>query len=176
MKAVVIYRSKTGYVKKYAEWIAKRLQADIYEESKVTIDKVMNYDTVIYGGGLYAGGINGVKFITRNLEKLSGKKLVVFASGATPPRESDIIVVRDKNFTQEQLKHIKFYYLRGGFDYSRLKPVDKLLMNFLKMTLKRKKEPTADDRGMLEAYNKPIDFTREKNIDELVKYVMPDNK
>lgn len=45
------------------------------------------YDTVIYGGGLYASGINGVKLITKNLDKLKNKKVIVFATGATPTRQ-----------------------------------------------------------------------------------------
>lgn len=170
MRSVVIYKSKSGFVKKYAEWIAEKLSADIFEASNVTIDTLTSYDTVIYGGGLYAVGINGIKLITRNLEKLKGKKIVVFASGATPSREEAINEVRNKNFTVEQQKHIKFFYMRGGFDYSKLNPIDKVLMTLLKLKLKRKTELTADEKGMLTAYNKPVDFTQKKNIDEIISY------
>ena len=31
MKALVIYTSQTGFTKKYAEWIAKRLKADLLD-------------------------------------------------------------------------------------------------------------------------------------------------
>ena len=94
------------------------------------------YDTVIYGGGLYVVGINGVKFITKNLDKLNDKKVVVFATGASPFREKAINEVRNKNFTSEEQKYIKFFYLRGGFDYSKLKPFDKVLMTLLKWKIK----------------------------------------
>jgi menaquinone-dependent protoporphyrinogen IX oxidase len=171
LKNIVIYKSKSGFVKKYAEWIAAELAADLFEASEVTIDKLAAYDTVIYGGGLYAVGINGVKFITRNLDKLKGKKVVVFASGATPPREEAIHEVRNRNFSVEQQQRIRFFYLRGGFDYDKLKPVDKVLMTLMKWKLKGKKELVADERGMLAAYDHPADFTRKKNIDELIAYV-----
>jgi menaquinone-dependent protoporphyrinogen IX oxidase len=173
MKTIVIYKSKTGFVKKYAEWIAKELSTDIFEASKVTVNMLSSYDTVIYGGGLYAVGINGVKLITQNLDKLVGKKVVVFATGASPFREEVISKVRNKNFTSEQQKHIRFFYLRGGFDYSKLKPFDKVLMTLLKWKMKSKnrKELTPDERGMQAAYDKPVDFTRKRNIDELISYV-----
>lgn len=171
MKTIVIYKSKSGFVKRYAEWIAAELGADLFEASKVTIGKLAAYDTVIYGGGLYISGINGVKFITRNLDKLNGKKVVVFATGATPSREADLQEVRTKNFTAEELQKIKFFYLRGGFDFNKLSIIDKVLMTLLKFKLKRKKQPTADERGMLAAYGQPVDFTRKKNIDELIAYV-----
>lgn len=171
MKTVVIYKSKTGFAKKYAEWIAEELSADIFDGSKINANMLTAYDTVIYGGGLYAVGINGVKYITQNLNKLKDKKIVVFATGASPAREDAISEVRDKNFTSEEQKYIQFFYLRGGFDYSRLKPFDKVLMTLLKWKLKRKKELTSDERGMLASYDKPVDFTRKKNIDKIIDYV-----
>lgn len=134
---------------------------------------LMAYDTVIYGGGLYAVGINGVELITQNLDKLKGKKVVVFATGASPSREEVISEVRNKNFTSEQQKHIRFFYLRGGFNYRKLKAFDKMLMTLMKwkIKMKRKTELTPDERDLLAAYDKPVDFARKKNIDEIISYV-----
>ena len=171
MKTVVIYRSKSGFVKQYAEWIAQELAADIFEASKFAADKLAIYDTVIYGGGLYAVGINGVKLITKNLDKLKGKKVVVFASGASAANEAVISEVRDKNFTAEQQQEIRFFYLRGGFDFHKLTPIDKVLMRIMRWMLKRKKELTLDEKGMLAAYKQPVDFTKKKNIAELISFV-----
>lgn len=171
MKTIVVYKSKSGFAKKYAQWIAEELSADLFEASKVTGDTLSAYDTVIYGGGLYAVGINGVKLIKQNLDKLKGKKVVVFATGASPFREEVISEVRNKNFTSEQQEHIRFFYLRGGFDYSKLTPFYKVLMSLMKWMLKRKKELTPDERGMLSAYDKPKDFTSKKNIDEMIAYI-----
>ncbi|MBU3159195.1 flavodoxin domain-containing protein [Clostridium frigoris] len=171
MKTVVIYKSKTGFTKKYAEWIAKALLADIFDVSKVDINVVTDYDTVIYGGSLYAVGIIGVKYITQNLNKLKGKKIVVFATGASPSSEGVISEVKNKNFTLEEQKHVQFFYLRGGFDYSKIKLLDKVLMTLLKWKIKMKKELTPEARGMLAMYDNPVDFTRKKNIDEIITYV-----
>lgn len=171
MKTMVIYKSKTGFAKKYAQWIAEELSADIFDVSKVTIDMLSDYETIIYGGGLYAIGINGIKIITKNMDKLKNKKIVVFATGVSPSRSSDIEKVRDINFNPEQQKNIKFFYLRGGFDYSRLSALDKVLMTFLKWKIKCKKELTPDEKGMLAIYNKPVDYTLKKNISEIVSYV-----
>jgi hypothetical protein len=77
---------------------------------------------------------------------------------------------QDQNFTPEQQKQMSFFYLRGGFDYNKLKPVDKVLMTLLKWKLKRKKVLTPDERGMLNAYVMPLDATRKKNIEELIAF------
>ena len=174
MKTIVIYKSKTGFTKKYANWIAEELKADIYEASKVNINMLSDYDTIVFGGGLYAVGINGVKFITENIEKLKDKKIVVFATGASPSREEVINEVRDQNFTKEQQEYIKFFYARGGFNYKELNLFDKLLMNFLKMKIKRKnpEELTNDEKGMLAIYDKGADYTKKSNIEPLIEYVL----
>jgi len=173
MKIIVVYKSKTGFTKKYAKWIAGDLHADIFEVSKVTINKLIEYDTIIYGGSLYAVGINGVKLITQNINKLKDKKVVVFATGASPSRDDVVNEVRNKNFTKEQKEHIKFFYLRGGFNYSKLNPFDKILMLLLKWKIKNKKkeELTNDEIGMLAIYDKPMDFTMKKNIERIITYV-----
>jgi len=173
MKIIVVYKSKTGFTKKYAKWIAGDLHADIFEVSKVTINKLIEYDTIIYGGSLYAVGINGVKLITQNINKLKDKKVVVFATGASPSREDVVNEVRNKNFTKEQQEHIKFFYLRGGFNYNKLNPFDKILMLLLKWKIKNKKkeELTNDEIGMLAIYDKPMDFTMKKNIERIITYV-----
>lgn len=171
MKVLVIYKSKTGFAKRYAEWIAEEVHGDIAEYSTVTTDMFNAYDAIIYGGGLYAVGINGVKLITKNLDKLTGKKVVVFATGASPSREKTLNEVRNKNFTPEQQKTIQIFYLRGGFDYNKLRPFDKILMTLLKWNMKRKKELTPDERGLLASYDNPVDFTKKDNIREIVSYI-----
>lgn len=171
MKAVVIYASKSGFTKKYAEWISKEVNADLFELKNVKADILTEYDTVIYGGGLYAVGINGIKFIKNNMDKLIGKKVAIYTTGATPYRDETVNEVRDINFTVEEQKHIRFFYMRGGFDYNKLKPIDKVLMTLLKLKIKLKKNRIADEKGMLAAYDVPVDFTREKNIKELIEYI-----
>ncbi|MCR4429667.1 MAG: flavodoxin domain-containing protein [Tepidanaerobacteraceae bacterium] len=171
MKTIVIYKSKTGFTKKYAEWIAEELSADIFEASRVSADMLEAYDIVIYGGGLYAVGINGVKLITKNLDRLHGKKVVVFATGMSPRREETIAEIRSRNFTSEQLKTIRFFYLRGGFDYGKLKPFDRILMTLLKWKIQMKKELTPDEKGMLAVYDRPADFRRKEDIGEIISHV-----
>jgi len=57
MKTLILYKSKTGYTKKYGEWIKDELSADCFEVSTINSSILDNYDTIIYGGGLYEHGI-----------------------------------------------------------------------------------------------------------------------
>jgi menaquinone-dependent protoporphyrinogen IX oxidase len=56
-KALVLYFSKYGSTKKYAEWIASELNGDIYNIKKFNQNSLKEYDTIILGSGLYAGKI-----------------------------------------------------------------------------------------------------------------------
>ncbi len=107
------------------------------------------------------------------MDRLKGKRIAVFASGASPYRESVIKEVTEKNFTPQMMEQIRFFYLRGGFDFDKLKPVDKVLMTLLKMKMKRKKKEDLlpDEVGMLAAYAHPADFTNRDKIGELALYV-----
>ena len=89
MKTIVIYKSKTGFTRKYAELITEELSADIFDVSKVNDSMLSAYDTIIYGGSLYASGITGVKYIKQNLHKLKDKKVIVFATGASLPAKKN---------------------------------------------------------------------------------------
>ena len=60
MKTIVVYRSKYGSTKAYAEWISEALGCEMIEFKEAKIEQLMKYDTIIYGGGLYAEMINGV--------------------------------------------------------------------------------------------------------------------
>lgn len=171
MKTAVIYKSKTGFTETYAKWIAEELTADLMKTDDISIDDLSEYDAVICGGGLYASGIGGVKLITKNMDKLKDKKIAVFGVGATPPREKDINEVVSSNFTDEQLKQIRFFYLRGGFDYDKLSPFLKVVMTLFRLKLHSIKKKDPDARGMLASYEKPTDFTRKKNIDPLIEYM-----
>ena len=171
MKTAVIYKTCSGFTKKYAEWIAEELAADIFDVSAIAAKNLENYDNIVYGGSLHMAGIIGLKFIKKNLNKLKDKKVVVFATGASPAKEEVLREVANKNFTQEEQKHIKFFYLRGGFDFNKLNSFDKFLMTMLKWMLKRKKELTADERNLLSAYDEPVDYTNKKDIEELINHI-----
>lgn len=170
MKVVVVYRSISGFTRRYAGWIAEELKADLFDAGEASLDRLLGYDLIIFGGSLHATGINGVAVIKDNLARLVEKKIIIFMVGASPSREGLVEEVRDANFTPAQRQGIAFFYLRGGFDYSKLDLTNKALMTLLKVKLSLKSERTPDEKGMLAAYDKPLDCTRRENIKALVDH------
>ncbi|HOE56241.1 MAG TPA: flavodoxin domain-containing protein [Bacillota bacterium] len=53
-KAIVIYKSKTGFTEKYANWIADDLQCDIVCLEEFNAAEISRYSIVVFGGGMHA--------------------------------------------------------------------------------------------------------------------------
>ena len=170
MRSVVIYSSQTGHTAKYARWIADELGADKFEASDITRKRLRGYDLVIYGGWLHAGKVKGLGLIKRNLSMLREKRVAVFATGAMPGRPEEIDEVLKRNFSPDERKFIRFFYLRGGFDFSKLNPRIRLVMRVLKFILEKKKNPTQDEINMINAFRNPVDFTRKADIAPIISF------
>lgn len=169
----VIFKSKYGHTKQYAEWISEELCCDLYEGSEVSAEKMLEYDTIVYGGGLYASGILGVDLITKNYSRLKEKNITVFTVGlADPEIKSQFEPIIKKNFTEEMQNKIKVFHLRGGINYKELGIVHKAMMAALKSMVKNKKEEefTDEDRVMLETYGDKIEFMDKETIEPIVSY------
>ncbi|MCL1981945.1 MAG: flavodoxin domain-containing protein [Clostridiales bacterium] len=168
-KVAVIFKSVYGTTKQYAQWIAEELDASLFEASSVKPDCLMDYDVVIYGGGLYAGGIIGAKLVAEN----PCKSLVVFTVGLATPETTDYSDILAMNFTTEKLTDTKMFHLHGGMDYGKLKITHKAMMALKKRETEKTPlaERTDDGRQLLETYGGRVDFVNREAINPLVDYV-----
>lgn len=173
-KVAVIFKSEHGSTKKYAEWIANEVNADLFKYSEIKTEDLSKYDTIVFGGGLYASGINGISTITKNFQILKNKNVIIFTVGLASTDDKEIFKpILEKNFTEEMREKMKFFHLRGGIDYKRLNFIHKSMMAMLKKMVAKKKpeELTEEDKMMLDTYGDKVDFTDIKTIEPLVLYV-----
>ncbi len=168
-KTIVIYKSKTGFTEKYANWIADELSCDAVCLEKFNIKDVANYDIVIFGGGTYAGRINGLKSIKNNMSLLKGKKVIVFATGATPPIPEEIERIRKGNIPSDS--GIEFFYFQSGINYERMQGMDRLLMGMFKAVLKNKKDKSDIEKGASDAIQDSYDCSDRSQIEPLCNYI-----
>ena len=128
-KVLLIYKSNTGFTKKYAQWIQEELNCSAIELKDANISEVTKYDIVIFGGGIHANKINGIKFIKNNLELFKNKHLIIFATGATPASAVEEVKEFERvNIPNES--NISFFYFQSGMNYIDMRINDKLIMNF----------------------------------------------
>lgn len=173
MSSIVVYKSKYGSTKAYAEWIAEELGCKTVNAKEVKIEDLLEYDTIVYGGGLYAEVIAGVNLITKNIEKLKGKKIAVYSTGITPLdcREYYDGEVLDKNFKGNSRDHIKVFNFMGRMILSELTPVHRAAIKTLKKIMSAKENPTEMEKLLIKLCDADGDFTDKNAIYELVDYV-----
>lgn len=177
MKIVVIYESKYGTTKKYAEWIADALSCDLFERKSIAPSKLADYDTIIYGGGLYAGGVSGIGLLTKNFNMICEKHIVLFTCGLADPTDlENVSHIREglsKILSKEMQEKIKIFHLRGGIDYSKLHFIHKSMMAMLHTMIKKKDYDSLrnEDKEMLATYGQAVDFTDKESISPIIAYV-----
>ena len=177
MNAVVIYKSKYGSTKSYAQWIGDELKCPVFDAKSVSLDDILKYDTIIYGGGLYAEVINGVHFITKNFQKLSDKKIVVYSTGITPIEYRDYYdkLVLDKNFKPEIRDKIKVFNFLGKMVVDELSLVHKTALKTLKKIMSSKENPSDMEKLLIDLCDVDADLTDKDSISDLIAYVKEAN-
>lgn len=166
----VIYKSNYGATRQYAYWIAEELDAELLERKLVSPDQLDKYDYIVYGGGLYASGINGVDLVTKN----NINNLVIFTVGLANPETTDYTDIINSNISKELQNNIKIFHLRGGMDYNELGLVHRGMMAMMKkMTIDKKSEDqlTDEDKVFLQSYGNKVDFSDKSTILPLIDYV-----
>ena len=175
-KTLVIYHSKYGHTKKYAEWLSEELGANIYNGNELNISILKDYSAIIVGSSLYAGSNKGARLIAKNFEQLRDKKVALFTVGMFDTNSAqnvlDINKELDKVITPEIREKIKIFHLRGGIDCENLSLPHKVMMKFAHSALSKKPESelTDGDKDFLEIYGKKIDFSDKKMLEPIVKF------
>lgn len=171
MKTIVIYNSQTGFTKRYAQWIAQKTNADCIEYGKAKNMNLDSYDTVVFGGWAVAGSISKLKWFKKNISRWSGKKLVVFCVGASPIENPEIELTLPKNFTDEELKVVRWFYCPGGLDYDKMPVTSKTMMKMFVKALNSKKNKTEDDMEQIKMMSSSYDISDIKYIDPIIEYL-----
>ena len=172
--AIVVYKSKYGSTEKYAGWIAEDAGADLRKAGEADLKLLLKYDMIIYCGGLYAGGILGFSRLKRLFGRLTGRRILVVAVGATSEGDKARKEIEEKNLTPEMKGKVPLFLLRGGLNYPKMNPLDRFLMFFLVRSA-RSQDPAAmnnETKGLIATYGKTVDFTNRKTITPVVEWVM----
>lgn len=168
-KILVTYGSCYGTTKQYASWIAEALGAQLADIKSLSADSVKDYALVIHGGGLYAGGISGLKRMLR----YKPSALLIFTVGLADPEITDYQGIKQMHFSQEELSSVTFFHLRGGIDYKKLSLLHKFMMFIMKRhseknTSSLSPKAMAERQLFLDTYGKAISFVDKATIEPLL--------
>ncbi len=172
MKIAVIYKSKTGFTKQYAEWIAEDLNCECLDFEKLNKAALGAYDYLIFGGRLSAGRIDGWKKFLTYVADHPNKKLAVFATGATPQVEKEHIdLVWNNNLSEAERKMVPHFYMQAGLNYEKMGFGGRMAMKIFAFILKMKPNKDAIESGTQQAISQSFDNSSREYIAPLVQCI-----
>lgn len=171
-RGIILYQSKYGATKKYADWLVEETGYDCIETKDAKVANLQNYDVIILGGGVYASGIVGLQFIKKNIGRLGNKKIVVFAVGASPYDEKAIMQIRKMHF-KDEFRNIPLFYCRGAWDEEKMKFTDRTLCKMLQKVVAKQNPDEYEpwQKVLMCAAGQKCDWTDKAYLEALLKYI-----
>ena len=74
MNGVILYQSKYGATRKYAQWLFAATNFDLLEMKQAKGTDLSRYEVIVFGGGIYASGIAGLNALKKQLAHLSPQR------------------------------------------------------------------------------------------------------
>ncbi len=160
MKTLILYGSQYGTTKRYADELSRLtgLPAVSYEKAP----DLAGCEQIVYLGGLYAGGVKGLKQTARKFP--AGVRLILVTVGlADVQDEQNIENIRRsvrRQLPAEMLQNAALFHLRGGIDYSRLNLTHRTMMTLLYNHARKlpPEQQNAETRAMIETFGRQVDF------------------
>ena len=158
MLKAIIYKSKTGHTKKYAEMLGEKLNMPFYE-IKEAEKKLNKNDEIIYLGWICATRIVGLNKVLKKY-----KVNCCGAVGAYPKTDENVQNIKNANNIK-----IPLFYMQGGIDYTKLNKIYKKLLQTIGKTIQNSSDNV--DKEIVEMFEKGKSFVCEENLKEIEEYL-----
>lgn len=171
-RGLILYQSKYGATKKYADWLVEATSFDVCEIKKANIGEVEKYDTVILAGGIYASGILGLSFLRKNIKRLNNVKIAVLCVGASPYDKASFDEIYKYNFKGE-LAGVNCFYARGAWNEEAMSFKDRTLCKMLQKAVAKQDPATYQpwQKALMSAVGQKRDWTDKKYLDDIVRFI-----
>ena len=169
MKTLVLYQSKTGNTEKYAQDIAKRVNADIFPLKRFKAKKLAEYDTIVFGGWVKAGKIQGIDEFLSNWDLMKEKNVIIFSVGMSFADKDTRAAMIETNVLYDY--HMRYYQFRGSFDFNKLGPIEKFLMKKAVGQIANNPELNANQAALAGILENPIEFYDQEKVDRVVTVI-----
>lgn len=165
---LILYESKTGHTKRYAQWVAEDVNAALFPLKHCNDQMIKKADLIVFGGGVNGSIINGQSRFEKRMRKYPDKKIICFATGIRPVTERTKELIQKNNFGKEE---VTWFYFRGGLDTNKLTPGDKTLIRIYCAMLKRQRNIHEEDKEVLKCFQQDADYMTREQIQPLVRKV-----
>ena len=156
----IVYTSNTGHTAAYSKMLGAKIGLPVYALNEAA-KKLQKGTEIIYLGWLFANNIKGYKKATKKY-KISAICAVGLCDTGTAVAE-----VRKANSISEETP---LFTMQGGMDKTKLRGINKFMINMLTKGLSSKKERTENDERMLELLTHDKNYVSEENITAFMKW------
>lgn len=173
MSKLIIYASQYGTTKQYAQKLSEQTEIPVssYKDGR----DLSAYKCIIHMGGLYAGGVMGLKNTIKALPKASKLVIVTVGLADVTDRQNieNIRMSISRQVPKELYDTVDIFHLRGGIDYSKLSFTHKTMMTLVYNKVKNipENKRSSEDRSMIETFNKKVDFINYDSLKPIIDYV-----
>ncbi|MCI8631909.1 MAG: hypothetical protein HFE64_00265 [Lachnospiraceae bacterium] len=160
---LIIYNSRYGSTKQYAEWLMQQRECDCLQAKEVKLSLLRPYRNLIWMGNVKGEQVEGLDRLQKVYAKLKDQRVAIFAVGAAP--DGSRIVVPG------ELSELPFFYARGKWDPAALKGMDQMMIKMLKLMASKKPEEVPDwQKDMLES-EEAHDFMDSAYLEPLLDFI-----
>ena len=157
---IIVYESKTGFTKRYAEMLAAKTGMKVYRVNELS--KIDKKEEIVFLGWVKVGRVQGLK----KVRKFNVKAVCGSGTGRAGEPNAETIITGNK------LEKIPFFYAQGGcLPLKNLKGADRIMMSMFAKMLKKRKDK---DEKLNEAINhieNGFDGVKEENLVPLIEWL-----
>lgn len=169
---LILYKSKTGFTKKYADIIAKETGGTAMGFKEATPKLPASFDRVLFGSRMHAGRIDGLSKARSLFQKNDIRLSALFVTGAMPNTEKETIEEMWKNnLTPEEFANLPHFYMQSGLCYEKMSFTDKVMMKAFAFMMKRKSNKTPKEIRFAEMIASSYDISSKEYLRPLLKYL-----
>lgn len=157
---IIVYTSKTGFTKRYADLLAEKTGLLAYPAKKVP--RELEEEDILYLGWMKVGKVQGLNRINR--EKI--RAVCGSGTGQTAEPDPETVIARNG------LEKTPFFYLRGGcFPLKKQKGLDKLMLTaFVRMLKSREPQDSKTDEA-IRIIVEGFDGVKAENLEPVLQWL-----
>ncbi|MDD6644145.1 MAG: hypothetical protein PUF80_07980 [Firmicutes bacterium] len=156
----IVYTSNTGHTRQYALLLGEKLDLPVYSLDDADA-QLSGGSSVIYLGWIHASHVKGYSKAAKHFDLCAACGVGLCDTGTLISEVRKVTAIP---------ADIPLFTLQGGFDRSKLKGMDKLMISMLIKGLASQKQRSAQDDRMLELLRRDENYVSPENLAGILQW------
>ena len=164
----IIYMTKYGHTKQYADWLKEELGADVFSVGAFSPAQALAYKLVIFLSGVYGDKIQVMDYIKKNQTAFNLQRMMIGAvSWYTNESEEGKTKLIAENFPETYKNVVPLFVLNSGIDKKKINAMEKAQLLAAQMSISKHDGRSSDDINILAIIKGYSDQTSRDNLTPL---------